>query len=208
MVAALVSLLLRFFFVKVRTNLNGLRIFEDWTPSLVLLRVPPRTRPQLLSTGGRAWLLLWSLGCLGFFVKVRTNLNGLRIFEDWTPSPVLLRVPPRTRPQLLSTGGRAWLLLWSLGSFRRQSAQWCTPKSWELWARPPVLTPVPCRRTHSSQRPQRLHGAWHFWDCRQSKDTQHTVHRHQQIHLRTYHCQKVLLKMAQTNTAGHESTEI
>ena len=30
-----------------------------------------------------------------------------------------------------------------------------------------------------------VHGAWH---CRQSKDTQHKVHRHQQIHLRTCHC--------------------
>ena len=68
---------------------------------------------------------------------------------------------------------------------RRQRAQWCTSLSWELWARPPVLTPVPCRRTHSSQRPQRLQnclsGPWCL-------DTQHKVHRHQQIHLRTRHC--------------------
>ena len=67
MVAALVSRLLRFC-VKARTNLNGLRIFEDWTPSPVLLRVPPRTGQQLFSTGGRAWLLLWSLCCSGFFL--------------------------------------------------------------------------------------------------------------------------------------------
>ena len=59
---------------------------------------------------------------------------------------------------------------------RRQRAQWYTSMSWELWARP-MLTPVPCRRTHSSQRPQRLHyclsGPWclAFRDCRQSKDT-------------------------------------
>ena len=63
----------------------------------------------------------------------------------------------------------------------------------ELGARPPVLTPVPFRRTHSSQRPHRLHyclsGPWclAFRDCRQSKDTQHKVHRHQQVHLRTCH---------------------
>ena len=54
--------------------------------------------------------------------------------------------------------------------------------SWELWARPPVLTPVPWRRTHSSQRPQRLHYSFSspwcllFRDFRQSKDTQHKVH--------------------------------
>ena len=76
----------------------------------------------------------------------------------------------------------------------------------------PVLTPVPRRRTHSSQRPQRLQnclsGSWclAFRDCRQWKDTQQKVHRHQQIHLRTCHCQKV--KIEQTNKAGHKSTEI
>ena len=93
---------------------------------------------------------------------------------------------------------------------------WAPPL--ELWARPPVLTPVPCRRTHSSQRlltttsipeyrcpahpsisgacfaPRHEHyclsGPWclAFRDCRQSKDTQHKVHRHQQNHLRTCHC--------------------
>ena len=68
---------------------------------------------------------------------------------------------------------------------------WCTSMSWELWARPPVLTPVPCRRTHSSQRPQNcLSGpcCLAFRDCRPSKDTQLQVHRHQQIQLRTCHC--------------------
>ena len=78
--------------------------------------------------------------------------------------------------------------------WRRQRGQWRTSMSWELCAHPPVLSPVPCRRTHSSQRPQRHHycltDPWclAFRWCRQSKDTQHEVHRHQQIHLRTCHC--------------------
>ena len=103
-------------------------------------------------------------------------------------------VPTDNRRRKSRGEHRRWQIQPCTYRCRRQRAQWCTSMSWELWARPPVLTPVPCRRTHSSQRLQRLQnclsGPWclAFRDCRQSKDTQHKVHRHQQIHLRTCHC--------------------
>ena len=58
---------------------------------------------------------------------------------------------------VVNTEHDAWHVVPTGNRSRRPRAQWCASMSWELWARPPVLTPVPCRRTHSSQRPRHEH---------------------------------------------------